>query len=224
MLLDTDQIPPERRRDMLVIMQRSVRRMNRLIGDLLDATQIQAGRLSLELTDVDARKIMREAEETFSVTALSRHVSLHSHIADHPCCVHADEGRLVQAVGNLVANAIKFTAVGGNVTMSVQRIGAEVVLSVSDDGPGIPREHQAHLFDSFWQARSGDRRGVGLGLSIAKEIVVALGGRLWVESAVGHGTCFSIALPAAVRAAIAFPLADDAIYASADRHAADLIY
>jgi signal transduction histidine kinase len=77
----------------------------------------------------------------------------------------------------------------------------EVLFSVADDGPGIPIESQARLFDSFWQARNGDRRGVGLGLAITKGIVEAHGGRIWVESTVGVGSTFTFALPAKVDAA-----------------------
>jgi signal transduction histidine kinase len=212
MLLETDQLPQDRRAKMLVIMQRSAQRMNRLIGDLLDATQIQAGRLSLDLADVDARRIVREAEETFGASARAQNIELRSETPEHPCWVHADEGRLVQAVGNLVANAIKFTAAGGHVTLSVRQHGAEAVFSVSDSGPGIPEEHQHRLFDTFWQARTGDRRGVGLGLSITKDIVGALGGRIWVESSVGVGTCFSIALPSSADPPAVFPRAAEARY------------
>jgi signal transduction histidine kinase len=102
-------------------------------------------------------------------------------------------------IGNLVGNALKFTAEGGRVTLSAEEGELAVVFKVSDNGPGIPREHQARLFDSFWQARNGDSRGVGLGLSITKDLVSALEGRLWEESAVGCGSTFAFALPCAHR-------------------------
>ncbi len=196
MLLDCDDMPQAKRRNMLEIAQRAVRRMDRLIGDLLDAMQLQAGRLSLDLADIDARKTIREAEGAFSASAAERRIELRSHTPEYSCCVRADEGRLIQVLGNLIANAIKFTAEGGSVNVSVCRAESEVVFCVSDNGSGIPEEHRGHLFDSFWQARHGDRRGVGLGLSITKDIVHALDGRIWVESTVGVGTSISIALPA----------------------------
>ncbi|MEO8333870.1 MAG: GAF domain-containing sensor histidine kinase [bacterium] len=202
MLLDPDELQPAQRRHMLEIMQRAARRMNRLIGDLLDATQLQAGRLSLDLADVDARRIIREAEETLGPSAAERRVALRSLAPEHELRVHADEGRLLQVIGNLVGNALKFSTAGGSVTLSARSIGVEVIFSVADDGPGIPPDHHAHLFDSFWQARTGDRRGVGLGLSITKDIVGALGGRLWVESTVGVGSTFSFALPSVTRAVV----------------------
>jgi signal transduction histidine kinase len=197
-LLELENLPAAQRRKMVEIMQRAVRQMNRLIGDLLDATRLQAGRLTLELADVDARSIVREADETLRPSAAERHIELRSLTPEHACCVRADEGRVLQILGNLIGNALKFTTAGGRVTLSARPDGVEVVFSVADTGPGIPPEHQAHLFDSFWQARNGDRRGVGLGLAIAKGIVDAHGGRIWVESTVGVGSTFSFALPAEV--------------------------
>jgi signal transduction histidine kinase len=173
-----------------------------LIGDLLDATQLQAGRLSLDLSDIEAGKVVREADETLRQSAVQRGIDLLSEPPEQECFVRADEGRLLQVIGNLVGNALKFTAVGGSVRLSARPSEFEVIFSVADNGPGIPQEHQVHLFDSFWQARSGDRRGVGLGLSITKDIVNALGGRLWVESTVGVGSTFSFALRSTMDATV----------------------
>jgi signal transduction histidine kinase len=198
LLLDVDDLPAAQRRKMLEIMRRSVRQMNRLIADLLDATRLQAGRLTLDLSDIDARAIVREAEETLRPTAAERRIELQCQPPENECFVRVDEGRLLQVLGNLIGNALKFTPAGGHVTLSARPTGVEVVFSVADDGPGIPPEHQTRLFDGFWQARDGDRRGVGLGLTITKGIIDAHGGRIWVESAVGVGSTFSFALPADV--------------------------
>lgn len=193
-LLEYDDLPIVQRRKMLEVMQRASRRMNRLIGDLLDTTQLQAGRLSLDLADIDACKVVREAEETLRPSALERGIRLLSDPPQRQCFVRADEGRLLQVIGNLVGNALKFTEAGGEVSLSARASDVEVVFSVADTGPGISPEHQSRLFDTFWQARKADRRGVGLGLSITRDIVTALGGRLWVESTVGVGSTFSFAL------------------------------
>ncbi|HYC51063.1 MAG TPA: GAF domain-containing sensor histidine kinase [Gemmatimonadaceae bacterium] len=195
-LVDMD-FPAAQRQKTAEIMQRAVRRMNRLIGDLLDATRLQAGRLSLEITAVDAARAIREVEETLRPSATERRITLGCAAPDDECFVRADEGRLLQVLENLAGNAIKFTRPGGAVLLSVKRVDGEAVFSVSDDGPGIPPDHHAHLFDTFWQANQHDRRGVGLGLSITKEIVSALGGRIWVESVVGSGSTFSLTIPLA---------------------------
>jgi signal transduction histidine kinase len=194
-LLECDDLPTAQRRKMLEMMQRASKRMNRLINDLLDATQLQAGRISLDLSDIDACKVVREAEETLRSAAVDRGIHLLSEPPQRECYVRADEGRVLQVIGNLVGNALKFTEAGGKVRLSACPRDVEVIFSVADTGPGIPPEHQSQLFDTFWQARKGDRRGVGLGLSITRDIVTALGGRLWVESTVGVGSTFSFALP-----------------------------
>jgi signal transduction histidine kinase len=196
LLLEIDDLPAARRRGMLEITQRAVRQMNRLIGDLLDATRLQAGRLTLDLADVDACALVRETGGTLGPAAEQHHVELRTDPPEHECFVRADEGRLLQVLGNLVGNAIKFTPAGGRVVLSARPHEVEVVFSVADTGPGIPQEHLDHLFDRFWQARGSDRRGVGLGLAITKGIVDAHGGHLWVESVVGVGSTFSFAIPA----------------------------
>jgi len=115
----------------------------------------------------------------------------------------ADAGRVQQAIGNLIANALKFTETGGRVVASAEVADTEIVFRVADTGLGIDPLHLPHLFDRFWQARNGDRRGVGLGLAIAKGLIDAHGGRIWVESALGAGTTFSFALPRSRRAVTA---------------------
>jgi signal transduction histidine kinase len=195
MLADDVELSEAERHRMRDIMHRSVRQMSRLIGDLLDATRLQAGRLALELSSIDARDVVREVEEMCRPDAEAHGITLRVELPARPRRLRVDQGRLVQAVGNLVGNAVKFTPRGGLVTVSLTTQGREAVFAVADTGPGLTREQQAHLFDSFWQANPGDRRGVGLGLTITKGIVDAHGGRIWVHSAPGAGSTFFFALP-----------------------------
>jgi signal transduction histidine kinase len=112
--------------------------------------------------------------------------------------VQADAARVIQVLGNLVRNAIKFTPAGGEVEVHAVRRGSSVVFSVRDTGRGIAPAAQARVFDRYWHSR-GDAttRGTGLGLSISKGIVEAHGGRIWVESEEGKGSTFSFTLPLA---------------------------
>jgi signal transduction histidine kinase len=186
---------PDQQRRVLRMTQRAATQMKRLIGDLLEATRLEAGRLTLDLADVDVSEIARDAEETFRHAAAARRVHLAVQAPGRDWFVRADAGRVQQAIGNLIANALKFTDAGGRVIASAEAADGEIVFRVADTGPGIDPLHQPHLFDRFWQARNGDRRGVGLGLAIAKGIIDAHGGRIWVESAPGAGATFSFALP-----------------------------
>jgi signal transduction histidine kinase len=173
--------------------------MNRLISDLLDTVRLQAGRLSLDVQDVKVDEIVHQAEETFRPVADKRGIQLEMVASDTNTALSADPLRLSQIVGNLVGNALKFTPPHGHVTLHVSPYGKDVIFQVADDGPGIPPAHLEHLFDKFWQARQTDRRGVGLGLAIAKGLVEAHGGKMWVESTPGAGSTFSFSLPAATR-------------------------
>jgi signal transduction histidine kinase len=112
--------------------------------------------------------------------------------------VRGDLQRLYQVVSNLVSNAIKYTQPGGSVSVTLRATGEQVQLDVRDTGPGIPLEAQARIFERFYRAPSvaSDERGTGLGLAIVKSIVEQHGGRVWVTSAVGQGSTFSVSLPA----------------------------
>lgn len=195
LLLDEAPSSPDQQLRVLRMTQRAAAQMKRLIGDLLEATRLEAGRLTLDLTDVDVCEIARDTEEAFRHAAAERRVHLAVHAPGRGCFVRADAGRVQQAIGNLIANALKFTDPGGRVVASAEAVDGEIVFRVADTGPGIDPLHQRHLFDRFWQGQRGDRRGVGLGLAIAKGIIDAHGGRIWVESALGAGTTFSFALP-----------------------------
>ena len=114
--------------------------------------------------------------------------------------VLADRDRLLQVFSNLLGNALKFTPAGGEIRVGARVEDEQVLFYVRDTGPGIPTELLAHIFDRFWQANRTDRRGAGLGLSIARGIVEAHGGRLQVESEPGRGSTFSFTVPAVPRA------------------------
>jgi signal transduction histidine kinase len=192
-LLEED-LEPERRQQILNIAKRAGKQMNRLIGDLLDTAQMQSGKLSLDVEDLSAASLLRQADETLRPRAESRHVLLTTILPDEDLFVRADALRVQQVLGNLVGNALKFTPADGYVTVRAVGLENDVAFHITDSGPGIGPEEIPHLFERFWQARN-DKRGVGLGLPIAKGIVDAHGGRIWCESTVGAGSTFSFTLP-----------------------------
>jgi signal transduction histidine kinase len=128
--------------------------------------------------------------------AASSTITLEAHIEDDLPPVLADAARVQQVLSNLVGNAVKFTPRSGRITVCAEHIDGEVRFGVIDTGPGIPAEQLPHIFGRFWQAKS-DHRGIGLGLAIAKGIVEAHNGRIWVESHVGLGSTFYFTLPTA---------------------------
>jgi signal transduction histidine kinase len=199
-ILLKERLSTPRRKTLLGVTTRAVQQMNRLIGDLLDTVRLQSGRLVLDMEEVFVDEIVRQATEAFRPTADARRIHLETVAPDRSAIVHADPLRVSQIVGNLMGNALKFTPEQGTVTLRTAPQGTQVVFLVVDSGPGISPADIEHLFDSFWQARQNDRRGVGLGLAIAKGLVEAHGGKIWVESTLGAGSTFSFTLPAAADA------------------------
>jgi signal transduction histidine kinase len=117
---------------------------------------------------------------------------------DGSLLVRIDHQRIFQVLANLVANALKFTDEDGTISVRAAPVAGEVRFSVADTGAGIPCEHLESIFERFWQVRSSDRRGLGLGLFISRSIVEAHGGRIWAESELGKGSMFFFTLPGAV--------------------------
>jgi signal transduction histidine kinase len=174
----------------------SVEQTNRLITDLLDVARLEEnGGIPLDRSPVDARPLVAAAVRMLQPLAAAREIELVDETCD-PLPVVADPDRVVQVLSNLLGNAVKFTEAGGRVAVRAGTYGGEQWFEVSDTGVGIPLEHQEHVFDRFRQV-GRDRRGVGLGLPIARGIVEAHGGRIWVESLPGAGTTIHFTLPAA---------------------------
>jgi PAS domain S-box-containing protein len=198
-----EQLPPGEAsatsRKSVEVINRSVERANRLIQDLLDVTRIEAGRLPVEPIPISSRELVMSAADAYAPVAAESSLGLETEIEGRLPEVLADGPRVFQVFSNLVSNAIKFTPAGGLVRLGARPDDGAVRFWVSDNGPGIPAEQMPHLFQRFWQGRPGDRRGAGLGLAIAKGIVEALGGCIWVDANPGAGVTFTFTLPTARR-------------------------
>jgi signal transduction histidine kinase len=177
--------------------RRYVARMNRLIGDLVDVTSIDAGKLAMVPVEGDAAALVTEAADTFQPAAREKGVALSAEVPASPLLVPFDHDRMLQVFANLIANAIKFTPSGGHIAIRVEAPEGLVRFCVSDTGVGIPAAMLEAVFERFWQVGENDRRGMGLGLYISKSIVDAHGGRIWAESEVGKGTRMFFTLPVA---------------------------
>jgi PAS domain S-box-containing protein len=178
------------------IISRAAQRMDRLINDLLDFAQLQAGKLRVERAPCDSATLIHESLESLKPIADERNVHLEAQVADDVWVV-CDRGRVLQILANLGGNAIKFTPEGGSVIVNVSRQDEAARFAVIDSGPGIPQDELPHVWEAYWQGGTPSGRGVGLGLFIAKALVEAHGGRIWAESMVGVGTAFCFTLPLA---------------------------
>jgi PAS domain S-box-containing protein len=178
---------------------RAARQMNRLIRDLVDVSSIEAGRFSVETHRYSLAEIVRASVEALRPMAVSKSIALTAELGNGDRLdVACDPDRIEQVLGNLIGNAIKFTPASGRIVVRVERRGDEVRVAVADNGPGIASALLRHVFDRYWQAPETARQGHGLGLAIAKGIIEAHDGRIWVDSEVGKGTTFHFALPAAL--------------------------
>ena len=183
-------------REQLETIEVSAKRMSRLIADLLDVTRLEGGkRLPIELETVTAAELMQEAQELFRAQATVAAVMIDYEVDEKLPPLQADRHRIMQVLSNLIGNSMKFTPPGGRIAVGAMKRDDEILFAIADTGPGIPRENLSDIFSPYWQAKRTERLGAGLGLPIAKGIVEAHGGRIWVESEQGTGTQFYFTLP-----------------------------
>jgi len=175
---------------------RAAERMSKLIESLLDAARIEARSFPIRRTPQQLLSIVTAALDSVVTLAAEKSIDLRSSMSDAEAVLDCDAERLVQALTNLLVNAVKFTPDGGSVSLSAVHRERNCTFTITDTGYGIDAEKVAHVFDRYWQAERTRRGGAGLGLFIVKGIVEAHGGTISVESQIGVGTAFTIKLPA----------------------------
>ena len=181
----------------LAVVARNSKRLMQLVGDLLFMAQVEAGKLALELEEVDLNELMKECLEAAKPAADDKQIELVSEREETPAML-GDRSRIAQVLDNLVSNALKFTPHGGRVSVRVSRDGDDAVVEVADNGVGIPAVEQARLFERFFRSSNATDQaipGTGLGLTIAKTIVERHEGSIEIESAEGAGTTVRLRLP-----------------------------
>jgi signal transduction histidine kinase len=175
-------------------------RMNRLVMDLLTLARLEGGTADLHHEPVNIELLLRRVVEKFMPQAQNAQLNLQVNLSPTPL-INGDGDRLAQVFTNLVDNAIKFTPPGGSVTINSSASDGVLIVKVSDNGTGIPPEDQQRIFERFYQAdrsrRGGSGRGIGLGLPIARQIVLSHGGDIQVESSPAKGSTFIVKLPLA---------------------------
>jgi len=186
-VLDEEQA---RKRSLEVIAEEAMR-LERLVGDVLDLAKLDARRFALLREEVDMRALCERAYATFAEEARARGIEYDLELGEGAVLV-TDGDRVLQIVTNLIANALHWTPEGGRVDLGLGASNGEVTVAVGDTGPGIAPQEVERIFRPFW---SGDGGGTGLGLTIARELALALGGRLELDSKPGRGSRFVLVLP-----------------------------
>jgi two-component system phosphate regulon sensor histidine kinase PhoR len=198
-LLDGAKDNPEVATRFLQTIQRNAERLQFLIEDLLTISELESGRLKMNLQSVQLRPFVEKLLEDLRPQAKGRNVTLTNEVPDFTA--QADAERLQQVLANIVGNAIKYGRAEGQVAVSARNGDGDMIeVCVQDDGPGIPPEALERVFERFYRvdkARSREQGGTGLGLSIVKHIVQSHGGKVWARSELGNGAAFYFTLPTA---------------------------
>jgi two-component system, OmpR family, sensor histidine kinase MtrB len=192
-LSSTDEISRDRHARTLGIVRRQVDKLDRMVGDLIDAARIESGRLELRIEEHDMRPILADVCELYRSISPNHQIAVDA--PPNPVRIACDRLRIEQVIGNLVSNAVKYSPSGGRIELGLTLSDGAAVISVVDSGLGIDRERQANLFEPFRRVSSEAIPGVGLGLFVAKRIVEAHHGRIEVESVSGQGSIFRVRLP-----------------------------
>jgi len=192
-------VPDEKTRtDFLTIVEEQAGHLAAMVDDLLDLSRLEAGLIDLKLKEVQIDQIVHQTILRLRSLAQSKQIAVKMRVSDDIPPLKADRRWLDHVMTNLVGNAIKFTPKEGQVWVEIKRRPSDVIVQVIDSGVGIPQEAQKKLFTKFSQVEgpaTGEASGAGLGLYIARQIVKAHGGKIWVESQVGKGSVFSFSLP-----------------------------
>jgi PAS domain S-box-containing protein len=183
------------RRTFLTYIESEADRLTAIVDKLLSVARLEAGALELEIAPVDVRSLVSEVVDSAREEAVNGHEFVLD-LPDAPLAARTDPDKLRQVLASLVDNAVRFSPAGGRVTVGAARRGQTIVLSVADQGIGIPDTEQDRIFSKFYRVGDAQTGGTGVGLFIAQGLVIALGGRITVRSAEGRGSSFVVELPA----------------------------
>ncbi len=202
-LLDASAIEAEQKNTFLNKVLRHADRMAKLVDDLLNLSKLESFGPETELEQFDLTNVCLRVAENFSGLFRTSNLELKLNLPDAPVLVQGVHAEVESALNNLIENAVKYGGEGENVTVSLADLDDHVQVSIVDQGPGIPVDHQPRIFERFYRVDRGRSRelgGTGLGLSIVKHIVQRHGGRIWVESNLGQGAAFHFTLPRVLNA------------------------
>jgi two-component system sensor histidine kinase GlrK len=185
--------------NLLTTLEKEINRLTGLVNSILDLSKMEAGMMSFNLEPKNIGTLIDQTIQEIGLLAEAKKINLEVKVAKELPIIKIDSEKILQALRNIIGNAVKFTPEAGRVTISAKSVDHGVEVSVADTGPGIPGEHLVTIFEKFQQVfakGSSSIKGTGLGLAISKEIINRHGGKIWAESQPGRGSAVIFVLPA----------------------------
>lgn len=185
----------DEQRELIQSLKQDNQRVLKILSELLNMSQVETGKIQLDVQLVNPYLIVDNAIETIASTARERNISIEKNLNDDLPLIHADAEKTTWVLNNFLTNAIKYSNEGSQIKVDIQRTNGNVKFSVTDRGPGIAQEYLPRLFERYFQVPGAKAKGTGLGLAISKEFIEAQKGKIWAESEIGKGSTFSFSLP-----------------------------
>jgi NtrC-family two-component system sensor histidine kinase KinB len=185
----------EEQKELLHNLRQDNQRMLRILSELLNMAQVEAGKIQLDVSEVSPEVIMNNAVNSVMNTAKEKNITILKNYQDVHIKVRADSEKTSWVLNNFLTNAVKHSSEESTISVTIKRSGKEIEFSVTDQGQGIPSEHLSKVFDRFFKVPGSKVGGTGLGLAISKEFIEAQGGQIWVKSEIGSGSSFGFNLP-----------------------------
>ena len=191
-------LSPEQK-ELIEHLQQDNQRMLKILSELLNMSQIETGRIQLELGEVSPSAIIANAIDAVANNAKEKDIVIKDISSDALPSILADADKTIWVLNNLLTNAIKYSIPGGIIEVKASQAKNEILFSVKDTGPGIPGEFLTKVFDRYYKVPGSKEKGTGLGLAISKEFILAQKGKIWVDSEIGKGSVFYFSLPVHTR-------------------------
>jgi len=182
-------------KDLVHQLKQDNQRMLRILSELLNMSQVEAGKIQLEIRSVKPASIVNNAINAVSTAAKEKEIHFERHFDEELPTVRADPEKTGWVLNNFLSNAIKYSSAGGKISVSIKLVDGFLQFAVKDEGKGIPGEYLPKIFERFFKVPGSDKTGTGLGLAISKEFIEAEGGKIWVKSTQGEGSEFGFDLP-----------------------------
>jgi signal transduction histidine kinase len=191
-------LSPEQK-ELIAQLRQDNQRMLRILSELLNMSQVEAGKIQLEVTEVTPESIMDAAVDAVLNTAKEKSIIIKKNYEEHPGNVKADADKTTWVLNNFLINAIRYSSEEESIVVNIKKLANEIQFSVADRGPGIAKDYVSKIFDRFFKVPGAKSAGTGLGLAISKEFIEAQGGHIWVKSDIGEGSTFGFNLPVVQR-------------------------